>query len=92
MIDGGGISHLPTVGLVCADFGDACCASFSTFFVEAESLNERFFLLVDLLARCLEKLSDWYLALFDPNMLAEVSGIRKATWNAGLMVGMVAYL
>jgi len=72
--------------------GDACCASFSTFFVEAESLNERFFLLVDLLARCLEKLSDWYLALFDPNMLAGVSGIREATWNAGLMMGMVEYL
>jgi hypothetical protein len=64
-------SYLPMVGDVWLDCGDetcACCASFSTF--RGESLKEGFFLCdFDLLARCFEKLSPWYLVRFDENIV-----------------------
>jgi hypothetical protein len=54
-------THLPSVGDVWFDCGDAacaCCASLSTLL--GESLNEGFFLWdLDLDARCFEKLPSW---------------------------------
>ena len=79
-------THLPIVGEVWFDCGDAavaCWASLST--LRGESLNEGFFLCdFDLLARCFEKLPSWYLRFDDENMLECDGEINGSTGNRSI--------